>query len=112
MNGPLCANEFLKISIQAYGNVTKLVDVEFLISHIATSLQIVMQSEIYYVGAMPRIHLNTVMTRSLHNVIIVCSLRDVFNVHSPRYTGWCDEVDVVFSHFLVSASPWYVYRVS
>ena len=46
MNGPLCANEFLKMSRLAYGNVTKLVDVEFLVFLIATSLQIVMQSEI------------------------------------------------------------------
>ena len=59
MNGPLYANEFLKISRLAYGNVTKLVDVEFLVSLIATSLQIAMQSEIQ-VGAMTRIHLNTV----------------------------------------------------
>ena len=59
MNGPLYANKFLKISKLAYGNVTKLVDVEFLVSLIATSLQIVMQSEIQ-VGVMPRIHLNTV----------------------------------------------------
>ena len=58
MNGPLYANEFLKISRLAYGNVTKLVYFEFIVSLIATSLQIVMQSEIY-VGAMPRIHLNT-----------------------------------------------------
>ena len=57
MNGPLYAYELLKISTLAYGNVTKLVDVEFLVSLIATSLQIVMQSEVY---AMPRIHLNTV----------------------------------------------------
>ena len=46
MNGPLYANEFLKISRLAYGNVTKLVDVEILVSLIATSLQIVMQSDI------------------------------------------------------------------
>ena len=46
MNGPLYGNEFLKISSLAYGNVTKLVDVEFLVSLTATSLQIVMQSEI------------------------------------------------------------------
>ena len=46
MNGPLYANEFWKISRLAYGNVTKLVDVEFLVSLIAISLQIVMQSEI------------------------------------------------------------------
>ena len=46
MNGPLYANEFLKMSRLAYGNVTKLVDVEFLVSLIAYSLQIVMQSEI------------------------------------------------------------------
>ena len=46
MNGPLYANEFLKISRLAHGNVTKLVDVEFLVSLIATSLPIVMQSEI------------------------------------------------------------------
>ena len=46
VNGPLHANEFLKISTLAYGNVTKLVDVEFLVFLIATSLQIVMQSEI------------------------------------------------------------------
>ena len=32
MNGPLYANEFFKISRLAYGNVTKLVDVEFLVS--------------------------------------------------------------------------------
>ena len=31
MNGPLYANEFLKISRLAYDNVTKLVDVEFLV---------------------------------------------------------------------------------
>ena len=31
MNGPLYANEFLKISRLAYGNVTMLVDVEFLV---------------------------------------------------------------------------------
>ena len=45
MNGPLLSNEFLKISRLAYGdiNVTKLVDVEFIVSLIATSLQIVMQ---------------------------------------------------------------------
>ena len=59
MNGHLYASEFLTISRVAYGNVTKLVDVEFLVSLIATSLQIVIQSEIL-VGAMPRIHLNTV----------------------------------------------------
>ena len=35
MNGPLYANEFLKISRLAYDNVTKLVDVEFLVSLIA-----------------------------------------------------------------------------
>ena len=29
MNGPLYANELFKISRLAYGNVTKLVDVEF-----------------------------------------------------------------------------------
>ena len=46
MNGPLYANDFLKISRLAYGNVTTLVDVEFLVSLIATLLQIVMQSEI------------------------------------------------------------------
>ena len=46
MNGPLYANEFLKIYRLAYGNVTKLVDVEFIVSLIASSLQIVMQSEI------------------------------------------------------------------
>ena len=46
MNGPLYANEFLKISRLAYGNVTKLVGVEFLVSLIATSLQIVMQSRL------------------------------------------------------------------
>ncbi len=46
MNGPLYANEFFKISRLAYGNVTKLVDVEFIVSLIASSLQIVMQSEI------------------------------------------------------------------
>ena len=46
MNGRLYANEILKLSRLAYGNVTKLVDVEFLVSVIATSLQIVMQSEI------------------------------------------------------------------
>ena len=46
MNGPLYANEFLKISTLACGNITKLVDVEFLVSLIATSLRIVMQSEI------------------------------------------------------------------
>ena len=51
--------EFLKISRLAYGKVNKLADVEFLVSLTATSLQIVMQSEIY-VGTMPRIHLNTV----------------------------------------------------
>ena len=44
MNG--YANEFLTISRVTYGNVTKLVDVEFLVSLIATSLQIVMQYEI------------------------------------------------------------------
>ena len=43
MDGPLCANEFLKISRLAYGNVTKLVDVEFIVTLIATSLQTVMQ---------------------------------------------------------------------
>ena len=59
INGPRYANEFLKISRLAYGKVNKLADVEFLVSLTATSLQIVMQSEIY-VGAMPRIHLNTV----------------------------------------------------
>ena len=37
MNGPLYANEFLKISRLAYGKVTKLVDIEFLVSLIATS---------------------------------------------------------------------------
>ena len=42
MNVPLYANEFLKMSRLAYGKVTKLVDVEFLASLIATSLQIVM----------------------------------------------------------------------
>ena len=46
INGPLYANEFLKISRLAYSNVTKLADVEFLVSLIATSLQTVMQSEI------------------------------------------------------------------
>ena len=44
MNGPLHAIELLNISRQAYGNVTKLVDVEFLVYLIASSLQIVMQS--------------------------------------------------------------------
>ena len=38
MNGPLYANEFLKISRLTSGNVTTLVDVEFLVSLIATSL--------------------------------------------------------------------------
>ena len=52
INGPRYANEFLKISRLAYGKVNKLADVEFLVSLTATSLQIVMQSEIY-VGAMP-----------------------------------------------------------
>ena len=46
MIGPLYANEFLKISRPAYGNVTKLVDAAFLVSIIASSFQIVMQSEI------------------------------------------------------------------
>ena len=46
MNGHLYANEFSNISRLAYGNVTKLVDVEFLVSLIATSLPIVMQSEV------------------------------------------------------------------
>ena len=46
MNGPLYENEFLKITRLACGNVTKLVDVEIQVSLIATSLQIVMQSEI------------------------------------------------------------------
>ena len=40
------ANEFLTISRVTYGNVTMLVDVEFLVSLISTSLQIVMQYEI------------------------------------------------------------------
>ena len=45
MNGPLYANAFLNISRVAYVNVTKLIGVEFLVSLIETSLQIVMQSE-------------------------------------------------------------------
>ena len=47
INGPRYANEFLEISRLAYGKVNKLADVEFLVSLTATSLQIVMQSEIY-----------------------------------------------------------------
>ena len=46
MNGPLYANQFLKICRLAYCNVTKLVDVAFLVSLTSNSLQIVMQSEI------------------------------------------------------------------
>ena len=45
-NGTLYFNEFLKMSTRvAYGNVTKLVDVEFLLSLVATSLQIVVKQK-------------------------------------------------------------------
>ena len=43
----------LKYSDWHYGKVNKSADVEFLVSLTATSLQIVMQSEMY-IGAMPQ----------------------------------------------------------
>ena len=48
---------------------------------------------------------------ALHHVICISGTFDILYLHGAWYTGRCNDVYVIFSHFLVSASPRHSYRV-
>ena len=47
----------------------------------------------------------------MHHVICISFTFDILYLHGAWYTGRCNEVYVIFSHCLVSASPSHSYRV-